>query len=140
MKLKTSEAKRIITDIAFDESRINNQECEALRCGVQSLSIIEKIKAIITEQEHYEVSNSFENPRPNKADYDAVSADKFKRIWKVISEARIESDDYCEWFKYDYRTIAPKNHDVNNPYWRIPKNMDKLKFCPYCGKEIKIVD
>ena len=136
MKLQVSEAKKIITDIAFDELRINNRECEALRCGVQALSIVEKIKEIIREVEHYEVSTN----RPNQADYDAVSADKFQRIWKVISEARIESDDYCEWFNYDYRTIAPRNHDVKNPYWRIPNNMDKLKYCPYCGKEIKVVD
>ena len=46
------------------------------------------------------------------------------------------SDDVCEWIKYDYRTICPKNHDVNTPYWRIPDNMDKLKYCPYCGKKI----
>lgn len=46
------------------------------------------------------------------------------------------SDNVCEWIKYDYRTICPKNHDVNNPYWRIPDNMDKLKYCPYCGKKI----
>ena len=49
------------------------------------------------------------------------------------------SDDVCEWIKYDYRTICPKNHDVNTPYWRIPDNMDKLKYCPYCGKKIKVV-
>ena len=49
------------------------------------------------------------------------------------------SDNVCEWVKYDYRTICPKNHDANNPYWRIPDNMDKLKYCPYCGKKIKIV-
>lgn len=47
--------------------------------------------------------------------------------------------DYCEWIKYDYRTIAPREHDINNPYWRIPENMDKLKYCPYCGKEIKVI-
>ena len=45
-------------------------------------------------------------------------------------------DNVCEWIKYDYRTICPKNHDTNNPYWRIPDNMDKLKYCPYCGKKI----
>ena len=49
------------------------------------------------------------------------------------------SDDVCEWIKYDYRTICPKNHDVNNSYWRIPDNMDKLKYCPYCGKKIRLV-
>lgn len=51
-----------------------------------------------------------------------------------------EESEYCEWIKYDYRTLAPRNHDVKNPYWRIPENMDKLKYCPYCGKEIKVVD
>ena len=51
-----------------------------------------------------------------------------------------KSDDVCEWIKYDYRTICPKNHDANNPYWRIPDNMDKLKYCPYCGKKIKAVE
>ena len=50
------------------------------------------------------------------------------------------SDDVCEWIKYDYRTICPKNHDANNPYWRIPDNMDKLKYCPYCGKKIKVAN
>lgn len=49
------------------------------------------------------------------------------------------SDDVCEWIKYDYRTICPKNHDANNPYWRIPDDTDKLKYCPYCGKKIKVV-
>ena len=49
-------------------------------------------------------------------------------------------DDVCEWIKYDYKTICPKNHDANNPYWRIPDNMDKLKYCPYCGKKIKVVE
>ena len=51
-----------------------------------------------------------------------------------------EYDDVCEWIKYDYRTICPKNHDANNPYWRIPDNMDKLKYCPHCGKKIKVVE
>ena len=51
MKLSTTEAKQIIIDIAFDESRIQNKECEALRCGVQALSIIEKIKEIIHKRD-----------------------------------------------------------------------------------------
>ena len=53
---------------------------------------------------------------------------------------RYEEIQTCKWVKYDYRTICPKTHDVNDPYWRIPKNMDKLKYCPYCGKEIVIED
>lgn len=46
----------------------------------------------------------------------------------------------CKWIKYDYRTICPKEHDADNLYWRIPENMDKLKYYPYCGKEIIIED
>lgn len=53
---------------------------------------------------------------------------------------RYEEIQTCKWIKYDYRTICPKEHDANNPYWRIPENMDKLKYCPYCGKEIVIED
>ena len=45
----------------------------------------------------------------------------------------------CKWIYYDYRTICPEEHDVNNPYWRIPENkIDALKYCPYCGQEIEI--
>ena len=45
----------------------------------------------------------------------------------------------CEWIKYDYRTMCPKNHgDVDNPYWRIPTDMKHLLYCPYCGKRIRL--
>ena len=47
----------------------------------------------------------------------------------------------CEWIKYDYRTMCPKNHgDVDNPYWRIPTDMKHLRYCPYCGKRIRLVE
>ena len=58
---------------------------------------------------------------------------------EIVKQGGI-SDDVCEWIKYDYRTICPKNHDANNQYWRIPDNTDKLKYCPYCGKKIKVVE
>lgn len=58
---------------------------------------------------------------------------------EIVKQGSV-SDDVCEWIKYDYRTICPKNHYTNNPYWRIPDNTDKLKYCPYCGKKIKVVE
>lgn len=61
-----------------------------------------------------------------------------KKTRDRYSEELAKNPQECEWFKYDYRTIAPKNHDVENPYWRIPENMDKLKYCPYCGRKIKV--
>ena len=43
----------------------------------------------------------------------------------------------CKWLLYDYRTIAPKDHlDIEDPYWRLPKDRNYLKYCPYCGNEI----
>ena len=54
---------------------------------------------------------------------------------------RYEEVQTCKWIKYGYRTICPKNHgDADDPYWMIPANMDKLKYCPYCGKEIVVED
>lgn len=54
---------------------------------------------------------------------------------------RYEEVQTCKWIKYDYRTICPENHDdADDPYWRIPDNMAKLKYCPYCGKKIVVVD
>lgn len=68
----------------------------------------------------------------------------YKKVEKMLDELE---EDYrkrgmehnCEWIKYDSWTICPKYHDANNPYWRIPENTDKLKYCPYCGKKITIV-
>lgn len=48
-----------------------------------AIETVEQIKAVIEEEEHYQVSVN----GPNKADYDNVSADKFRRIWKIVSEA-----------------------------------------------------
>lgn len=64
----------------------NETNLEMFDKSIEAVELIEKIKDIITEEEHYSVSNGFENPHPNKADYDAVAADKFNRIWKTISE------------------------------------------------------
>lgn len=69
---------------------------------------------------------------------------KYKKdntIHKVKDCTNFNDDqEFCVWIKYDYRTMCPKYHDINNPYWRTPENMEKLKYCPYCGKKIKMVD
>ena len=73
-----------------------------------------------------------------------IADDKIRKgiFMEAVNEVipKLEEDNFCEWIKYDYRTICPKYHDADNPYWRMPENMDKLKYCPYCGKEIKIVE
>ena len=64
--------------------------------------------------------------------------DEIKALPPVTPYPKIEK---CEWIRYDYRTICPQNHDIDNPYWRIPeKRMNALKYCPYCGKEIEVTE
>ena len=59
-----------------------------------------------------------------------------KQLAEWLKELK-ERKKKCRWIKYDYRTMCPKDHDIDNPYWRIPENRkDVLKYCPYCGKEI----
>ena len=76
----------------------------------------------------------------NKIADDKIRKNMFIEAVNDVMPKNLEEDDFCEWIKYDYRTICPKHHDADNPYWRIPENMDKLKYCPYCGKEIKVVE
>lgn len=59
---------------------------------------------------------------------------------EAIVLRRCEEAQTCKWIKYDYRTICPKEHDADNPYWGLSGNLNKLKYCPYCGKEIVVVD
>lgn len=67
--------------------------------------------------------------------------DTFTEVWAdgIIKALEQEPIEKCTWIKYDYRTMCPKEHDIDNPYWRIPeKRMKTLKYCPYCGKEIEV--
>lgn len=76
----------------------------------------------------------------NKIAGDKIRRDIFVEAVNDVIPKKFEENDFCEWIKYDYRTLCPKHHDADNPYWRIPENMDKLKYCPYCGKEIRVVE
>lgn len=68
-------------------------------------------------------------------------ADYIRTLNKIMDWLEQEPTEKCIWIKYDYRTMCPKEHDIDNPYWRIPKNrMKTLKYCPYCGKEIEVED
>lgn len=72
-----------------------------------------------------------------------IDADKcIRHAWNDFYKHEDEwekKDNKCKWIYYDYRTVCPKEHDIDNPYWRIPENrMEALRYCPYCGKEIEI--
>ena len=94
------------------------------------------VKELYEERTEILLSNDYECEIIN------YCLDNFDNAIKIVKQGGIsdDTDDVCEWIKYDYRTICPKNHNANNPYWRIPDNMDKLKYCPYCGKKIKVVE
>lgn len=55
------------------------------------VTTLEKIKKIIREEENYPVSNSLTNPHPNEQDYNKVHAEKFNRIWNVISDVESQN-------------------------------------------------
>ena len=74
------------------------------------------------------------------AKYSISQSDGYSQIMRICEAIFENQIEYCEWIKYDYRTLCPREHDINNPYWRIPVNRTKLVYCPYCGKKIKIVD
>ena len=55
----------------------------------------------------------------------------------------MSSKNNCEWMHYSSDILCPKNHeDISNPYWKMPEpeHMFRLKYCPYCGGKIVIVD
>ena len=82
--MSNEETLDMLNDWANGTITMISDKC--LSGAIVATETIEKIKDIICEKEHYEVSNSIDNPYPNKADYDTVHADKFNRIWKVISD------------------------------------------------------
>ena len=88
IELDTKDAVCVLETISNDStlSNINNKKI-ACTMAIKALDTLEKIKNIIQEEELYEVSNSIDNPHPNQADYNAIRAEKFNRIWKVISNA-----------------------------------------------------
>jgi hypothetical protein len=74
----------------------------------------------------------------DKADECFECAKEHRQLAEWLKELK-ERKSKCKWIRYDYRTICPQNHDIDNPYWRIPENTECLKYCPYCGKEIEVV-
>ncbi len=107
---------------------------------------IEKEKSIaksnheLAESYHRYFENTFmrqEGACRERAEYHEQVAEWLEELQKI----KEQKAGCCKWVKYDYRTICPSEHDIDNPYWRIPeKRMDVLKYCPYCGKEIEVTE
>ena len=72
--------------------------------------------------------------------FNSTCGKEHKQLAEWLKELK-EKKEKCKWIKYDYRTMCPEEHDIENPYWRIPETYrDALKYCPYCGKEIDYSD
>ena len=72
------------------------------------------------------------------ADVYKAQIDALNLAIKALEKEPSKESKKCIWIKYDYRTICPKECGGENPYWRIPENMENLKYCPYCGREIEV--
>ena len=35
----------------------------------------------------------------------------------MVKRIEREKRKKCKWIRYDYRTMCPKYHDIDNPYW-----------------------
>ena len=118
--------------------KCNRRECDKAKCPIHNAPTAYDIDKVVEELESF--SKLAEDRWINGTSKYAYQEHKcWVKAIEIVKQGGV-TDDVCEWIKYDYRTIFPKNHDANNPYWRIPDNTDKLKYCPYCGKKIKVVD
>lgn len=62
------------------------------------------------------------------------------KIIKIINQLAEEyNNDFCKWEKYEDKHIY-----YNNCKWRNEDideyTVSQFKFCPYCGKKIKVVE
>lgn len=57
-----------------------------------------------------------------------------------MNENEKKKKEFCKWKKYIYKTICPKEHESERPYWMIPENLEGFRYCPYCGKEVVVED
>lgn len=59
-------------------------------------------------------------------------------IYKVNEFAEEYNNDFCEWKKTDKSKYSPYYHALKHGNITLEFH-DDFKFCPYCGKKIKVV-
>ncbi len=108
--------------------------------------LINRLKEYAERYDEIAFAEMNENGQTLDFEYARGKTEATKEIAFTINQLAEEyNNDFCEWFKYDYRTIAPKHHDniwaiSENLYWRYGGKDAHIKFCPYCGKKIKVVE
>ena len=108
--MKMENAKEIMTNLAFDASRVNNQEFKALQKGVQAISMVTKIQEIIQKRD-----NAFDGQEfgASYGDLDNI----IEEIREVVFSNRnisIEVNDICRSTDTNYQYYEVISIEDNN--------------------------
>lgn len=76
----------------------------------------------------------FGNIIDEKNDFDKEEYFKQLRIFELKPILVKDFEEYCEW---EINSVFPEQ--INNPHVKIRENISTTKYCPYCGKKIRIV-
>lgn len=144
LKALVNEVRKLAEFHSINVPMIYGDGTETSEKAVTIVELDQILDIVFNEHETRMTIEEAENKiRMAFSDYFPFNGDKeADEVIRVLEDAfsrqaALSKDNKCRWIHYDYRTICPKEHDVENPYWRIPENrMEVLKFCPYCGKEI----
>ena len=65
----------------------------------------------------------------------AIEIVKHGGVADDVCEYENTDDEYCKW---KINSVFPET--INNPHIAERENIATTKYCPYCGKKIKVID
>ena len=105
-------------------------------CGNQRYLVSENIREIINNQPNdYSVDKVIEELEMEikaSSGYSAERVSAFSRAIEIVKQVGV-SDDFCEWEPHRNNYVTSCEEDF------VPM-MRGYKYCPYCGKKIKVVE
>ena len=67
-------------------------------------------------------------------------ANTYGEVMRIVNQLAEEyNNDFCEWKKTDKSKYSPYHHALKHGNITLEFH-DDFKFCPYCGKKIKVVE
>ena len=114
--------------------KCNRRQCDKAKCPIHNAPTAYSVDGVVEELEKLADENykayciAFNSD--DRAEYDA-----YTNAIEIVKQGSV-SDDVCEW-KYDKHFEFAKSKCGSMDTHRI--EFKKLKYCPYCGKKIKIV-
>ena len=108
-----------------------------LHCKIGDKMYVYDIDKVIAKLEELDVKSITRYKNGNFGDFDGIEYYIKKRKAIEIVKQGIVSDDVCEW-SYDKHFEFAKSECGSMDTHRI--EFKKLKYCPYCGKRIKVVE